>query len=319
MARAFAVGAGFGLGDIELDGDLDLFAASWYDTYGWLSQLYVNDGNGQLMENQGQVDIKISPSGHDFTPTFVDMDDDGYPELVLAADFGTSQYFRNDTGATGRPRLTLLRNGTGLDENGMGSALGDIDNDGDLDWLVTSIYDGSSVSTVGGNGNRLYRNEGNHQFSEISQDVAYRSEESAPGAVFNNGGWGWGASFGDINHDGRIDFACTNGFDVPFADPDRPYRYAIDPTRLWVNRTTDANAPQFQEVAHQAGITDTGLGRGLVFFDADNDGDLDMIISQNGDDLIFYRNQLDPSDKQWLQVELFAPSRQCPAWYRRQG
>ena len=300
-----AVGAGFGLGDIELDGDLDLFAASWYEARAWRSQLYVNDGTGTLQENQGQVDIQLRNWGTDFTPTFADMDEDGYPELLLAADFGFSQYFRNDTGTTGTPRFTLTQNGTGLDESGMGSALGDIDNDGDLDWLVTAIYD----PLFRFNGNRLYRNEGDHQFSEISQDVAYPSAGPDQDIPFNDGGWGWGASFGDINNDGRVDLACTNGSSP---NPNQISKFASDPTRLWVNRTTDANQPQFQEAAHQAGITDTGLGRGLVFFDADNDGDLDIIVSQNGDDLIFYRNQLNPSSKRWLAVELFAPAANAP-------
>ena len=88
-----------------------------------------------------------------FTPSFARMDGDRYPDLVVAADFKTSRYFRNNGDGTFRNATDPMQI---KDRNGMGSALGD----GDLDWFVTSIW---SVPDENGEqrytlGNRLYEN-----------------------------------------------------------------------------------------------------------------------------------------------------------------
>jgi len=79
------------------------------------------------------------------------MNGDFYPELLLIADFGTSHYFRNDTDGT----FTEIANSanTAQEENGMGQTVGDYNNDGLIDWYVTSIYRPNIGWT--GNNNRL--------------------------------------------------------------------------------------------------------------------------------------------------------------------
>ena len=84
-----------------------------------------------------------------------------------------------------------------IDRNGMGAAVGDVDNDGDLDWFVTGIF--GANETVG---NRLYLNDGNGQL-----------QDATVVAGVEDGGWGWGACFADFNLDGRLDIFHTNGWE----------------------------------------------------------------------------------------------------------
>src|SRR5690606_32144918 len=108
------------------------------------------------------------------------------------------------------------------DDNGMGSAVGDFDNDGDLDWFVTSIYTTSLIPIAGRdrspNGNRLYRNE-DGTFTDVTGDAGVA-----------DGGWGWGACFLDLDNDGHLDIYHTNGYHTHFwAD------YAIDPSKAFLS------------------------------------------------------------------------------------
>ena len=120
----------------------------------------------------------------------------------MVADFRTTKVFLNNQDGT-------FSNATDVnvitDRNGMGSAVGDYDNDGDLDWFVTSIFIGTQGNS--GNGNRLYRNDGG-QFVDVTDTVGVA-----------NGGWGWAACFVDLDNDGHLDLYHTNGWrEVPYGD-----------------------------------------------------------------------------------------------------
>ena len=74
-----------------------------------------------------------------FQPQFSDLDRDGHTDIVFSADSRTSQLFWNNGDGTFTDGT--LAAGVGTDKSGMGSALGDYDRDGDLDWFVTAIFD----------------------------------------------------------------------------------------------------------------------------------------------------------------------------------
>lgn len=275
--------------DYDRDGDLDLVVAHWSPLGGGANHLWRNDGD---LFSPVDWRVGIAPlyltTDFTFTPSFSDLDDDGWPELLMASDFGTGRVFRNELGET----LALDTRSQLSDENGMGSALGDFDNDGDFDWFVTSIWDpdGTPEGNWGVTGNRLYRNRGDGAFDDVSAEAGVRQ-----------GYWGWGACFGDFDHDGWLDLFQTNGFQAPNAT-----EFFDDPVRLFINRRDGT----FEEQSALRGLDDTGLGRGVVCFDYDRDGDLDLFIANHSGSPRLYRNELNGDDgsggasHHWLSVEL---------------
>ena len=225
--------------------------------------LYANDGQGRLAtydfrEGRG-IDLWV------FAPRFADLDDDGLTDLAVVADYGMSRVYRNVGG--GKFRIEESASPAFTDENGMGSAIGDYDNDGDLDWFVSSIFGQTNPDkgVFGGTGNRMYRNESEMRFADLSAEAGIR-----------DGGWGWAASFGDLDNDGDLDLYHVNGWVQDRAEGD-PEEFDGQSARLFEN----GGYRGFHEVGEQSGASDRGQGRGVILFDYDNDGDLDIFITNN--------------------------------------
>ena len=284
-------------GDYDRDGWLDIHVAEWEPipdpnnpTNLFGSRLLRNLGAaspGFFTDATAAAGVNLSAT-HAFSSSFADLDDDGWPDLVVAADFGTSKLFWNNGDGTFTNGTVAA--GVGTDENGMGSTIGDYDGDGDLDWFVTSIYDvDQTCETQGCNwgytGNRLYRNDGNRVFTDSTTTAGVRE-----------GFWGWGTAFFDYDNDGDLDLVMTNGVDFPGGTVDDAFN--TDPIRFWEN---DGNGV-YTEKSALVGLTDTGNGKGLVVFDYDDDGDLDLFIVNNAASAILYRND-GGNANDWLRVE----------------
>lgn len=271
-------------GDYDLDGDLDLFVAAWTPNADG-SRLFQNDGDGTF------TDVTVPAGAYQsdmrgFSPHFLDMDGDRYPELLVASDFGTSRYFINNTDGTFTE--ATVASGLGLDGNGMGQCCGDFDGDGLFEWYVTSIHSlDPGATNIPGTGNMLYHNLGGHNYAEVS--VA---------AGVNDGGWGWGTVAVDFNNDGLLDIAENNGFKQ--FNGLGVQEWIADPCYLWLNQGDGT----FHETALASGITTMDTGRGLINFDYDGDGDQDLLVINNEGRHNLYRNDLPQEDSSWLQVEL---------------
>lgn len=290
MTSEDTISAAFG--DYDLDGDLDLAMAHWgtprdADFPGETETLWRNDtANGviRFKKNSDQsgvgTSLELASSGgvrgpdHDysFAPSFVDLDGDRYPELLMVADFGTSAVLRNKRDGTFED---LTDRQVITDTNGMGSAVGDYDGDGDFDWFVSSI-----------NGNRLYEN--------IGGDF----EQSAVLADVEIGGWGWGSCFADFNGDGRLDIYQTNGWFT--GEPENVSEYTTDPTRLW-SQNSDGS---FTDLAEASGVQDREQGRAVICDDFDDDGDMDALLlaDEVQQQQFLWINQL--ADHNYLKVRL---------------
>jgi len=137
--------------------------------------------------------------------------------------------------------------------NGGGVGVGDFNNDGLQDLYFT----GNQVS------NRLYLNEGNFKFKDITTEAG----------VEGQGRWARGATVIDINNDGLLDIYVSETLKN---DPDQRANL------LYINQGPDKNGmPHFKEMAKEYGLADTGHSTQAVFFDYDNDGDLDCYIGTN--------------------------------------
>lgn len=240
-----------------------------------------------------------------FTPRFIDLNGDGWEDLVLAGDYCTSRILLND-GAGAFDDVTR-QSGAATDENGMGAELFDADGDGVLDLFVTGIsyptIDGSCPVddvAVGCTGNRLYLSNGDGTFDDATDEYGVR-----------DGYWGWGAAAGDFNLDGRVDLMMTNGYRTTYSEGpddgtfhDRPLyeRSHDDPDRLWLN----VGPGPWPEVSSEVGLTSEGTGKAAVPFDFDGDGLLDLLVVDTDGAPRLYRNET-RTDNQWLSIRLRDP------------
>jgi len=276
--------------DYDLDGDLDLFLAHWGTPKQADTQtVWKNNGDGTFVSasiESGIADglIEVTPGGSEvdrtFTPNFSDIDSDGDDDLLMVADLDASQVFINNgdgtfTRTTDRDVIK--------DQAGMGASIGDYDNDGDMDWFVSSIIDSSGIHF----GNRLYRNDGTGVFEDATDEAGVA-----------DGGWGWGSCFADFDNDGHLDIFHVNGWQAGKLDVDD--EYSADQIRFFHS----AGDGTFTDTATEVGLTDTGLGRGIACFDAERDGDIDIVIVNNDQNhLVFYQNDSTNSNH-YLSVRL---------------
>ncbi|MFN0103495.1 MAG: FG-GAP repeat domain-containing protein [Bryobacteraceae bacterium] len=197
----------------------------------------------------------------------IDYDNDSDLDIFLLQGHpsgGSNTLLRNDMG-----RFTDATRQAGLEHSnyGMGAATADFNNDGFTDLLVTAF-----------NGNRLYRNNGNATFSDITPDSLKLPNQ-----------WSTSASFFDYDNDGWRDLVILNYIDYQFATNKRcqaptgetdyctPRAYRAVPSHLFHNdkgRFTDVTATSgFDKAA--------GPALGVVAFDANNDGYLDLFVAND--------------------------------------
>ncbi|MCB9603530.1 MAG: CRTAC1 family protein [Sandaracinus sp.] len=283
-------------GDLDLDGYLDAHATEWRTP-----AFPRETSHNRLFTNRGrrapgffddvtdladvELDLRVRAGAYGFTSHLVDVDADLRPELVIAADFGTSRIFWNDG-------VFPLVDGTteaglGSDQNGMGSVLEDLDGDGDLDWFVGSIFApvfcDEDRCTELKTGNRLFRNEGERRFVDATEESGAR-----------DAGWAWGIAPLDFDLDGDVDLAVVGGVQWEREEFD----FDAQPIRLFEN---DGHA-RFTEVAAELGLTGGVQGRGLVAADFDGDGDQDLLVSTSLGESIYWRNDASEG-RAWLVVE----------------
>jgi enediyne biosynthesis protein E4 len=296
------LGTGMCFGDYDLDGWVDAFTGQWGAVFDPEQDERIH---ARVLRNEGHVNpgafadmteaagvvlpLLIDRFPVLFTPSMMDMDGDGWPDLILVSDFDLTRLYWNGADGTFVDATGSLGGDIPDDENGMGLAVGDYDGDGLLDWFVTSIHE--EEKSCGGcnwgiSGNRLYRNLGARTFEDAT-DVAGVRE----------GGWGWGALFLDYDHDGDLDLMMANGH--VDGTSSQAAAFWSDPVRMWRNEGPGA----MTEVAADLGIDDTGATRAIIAFDYDGDGDLDLFITRTADTPLLYRND-EAADGGWLKVRL---------------
>jgi hypothetical protein len=307
VANGDQVGAGTSFLDIDADGDLDLYVSSYvrftYEehvnrylrgvplyvgpmTYGPVPDtLYRNRGDGTFVDISEKSGI-AAHAGTGMGLISADYDNDGDIDIVVGNDATGNFVFKND--GTGKFTDVGLLSGMAYDLQGvaqgtMGVECGDYDNDGRLDFYMTS-YDRQLAT--------LYRNTGEGVFEDVTRTTGAGAGTFARVT--------WGAGLVDFDRDGHRDLfvACGHLHDnINLVDDSRSY-----PARNVLLRNT---GEKFADLSDQCG---DGLAvklssRGAAFDDLDNDGDVDVVILNSRREPTILRND-SITNNHWIQVRL---------------
>lgn len=249
--------------DYDKDGDLDLFVTHWTEERsGYFAYFWRNNGDSTFSDVTFEAGIKnTSNADKTLTATFSDINNDGWVDLLLVTDYAQTRLYKNNKDGT---FTDITDHEVITDNTGMGSAVADYDNDGDLDWFVSAISYRDEPAKLGwlSPGNRFYQNQGDGTFLDKTDELGVRHSS-----------WAWATCFSDFNNDGLQDLFVVNGMYGENIEK----MFLDDPSRLFL-----ANGDgTFKESSIDVGIDDKSMGRGLVCFDYDKDGDQDIYIANH--------------------------------------
>ncbi|MEA5445921.1 cytochrome c peroxidase [Gammaproteobacteria bacterium AB-CW1] len=282
---------GMAFSDFTGSGLPGIFMAHWSGGVDGLAPaLWISEGDRLVPADEfGGTSSAQLDQNFNFSPIFADFNDSGGQDLVIASDFFTSSVLAHAPGA-GRFFRNITDRSVITDENGMGAVVGDFDNNGKLDWFVTSIFDkvDEPAGNWGTSGNRFYRN--------ISEDGHVRFEDATEEVGVREGGWGWGACAADFNNNGFLDIFHVNGFGVmppyvPWADWYEELtggRFTDNRPVLYINNGDGT----FTERSLAWDVEEVSQGTGVTCFDYDRDGDIDIVLVDNSSGIQFFENQV---------------------------
>ena len=246
--------------------------------------LYRNTGGGRFIDVTRAAGV-AQPGHFGFGVLFSDLDDDGWPDIYVANDSVPNFLFRNRRDGT-FVEEGLLRgvavSRDGREQASMGVDAGDYDGDGRLDLVVTNFA--QDYTTV-------YRNLGEGIFED-------RSLESGVAAAYGPS-LGWGVGFVDIDNDGLLDLFVSNGHIYPDIEQTGTGTYH---QRSLLFRNQGKGRLRRVTASAGDGLALARSSRGAAFGDYDNDGDIDVLISNIDDRPTLLRN--DTSGGRWITMRL---------------
>ena len=306
-ASGWSSSAGFF--DYNNDGKLDLFVCRYLDwtfdksvpcgekpgtraychpdTFkGVTSILYRNNGDGTFSDVSEEAAI-ADPAGKALGVAFADYDEDGWTDIYVANDSVMSFLYRNK--GNGTFENVALTAGVGYNDDGrpfagMGVDFADYDNDGRPDVFVTDLSQERYA---------LFRNAGDGQFQ-------YATNQTGVGHAtlpFS----GWSTKFIDYDNDGWKDLFVAQGHVMDTIGVTSPNLSYLQPPLLLRN-TKGTFTRVLADLAGPA-FDAPRPGRGAAFGDIDNDGDVDVVISNIGRAPTVLRNTMG-NRNQWLMLQL---------------
>jgi hypothetical protein len=299
--------------DYDRDGDLDLFVANYLDfaladnkvcadpvgARDYCSprayrpvpdRLYRNEGNGRFA-NVTEPSGIARADGPGLGVTAGDYNRDGWLDLYVANDAMANQLWINQHDGTFVDEGLISGagvNAAGNPEGSMGVASGDHDADGDEDLFVTNIIGETFV---------LYLNDGRGSF----EDVRARWNLARPTGAFT----GFGTDWIDYDNDGWLDLFIANGA----VNVIEALRGQPNPFRMRNQLFRNSGTGSFVETSSIGGpaFERPEVGRGAAFGDLDNDGDTDIVVTNNGGPARVLLNQA-AGGNHWVQLRLEQPS-----------
>ena len=249
--------------------------------------LFHNNGDGTFADVSEKAGVADKDKYYGLTAVFADVDDDGWPDLIVANDSTPTYFYRNKRNGTFADESYvsgLALNRDGREMAGMGIAVGDYLNNGRADLALTDFADDFKI---------VFRNDGDAAFTDVSNSVGI-ADISIPFLS-------WGVGFIDYDNDGWKNLFFVNGHVFPIADHVAwGSTYAERP--LLFHNTHDG---KFEYIPP---VTGTGLAvltsaRGAAFGDLFNDGKIDVVISPVDGPPVLLRN-VNPDRHHWVEMKL---------------
>jgi hypothetical protein len=249
--------------------------------------LFHNDGDGRFTDVSKKAGVSDSDAYYGFTAIFVDVNNDGRPDLLVANDSEPNYLYINKGDGTFEDQSYVsgfALNGEGREIASMGLAVGDYRNNGLVDLLVTDFSDDYKA---------LYRNDGEASFTETAGEAGL-AEISVPFV-------GWGDGFIDYDNDGWKDVMMINGHVYPQVDEhDWGNTFAERPLLFHNN-----HAGKFEYVppVRGSGLATLTSGRGAAFGDLFNNGKIDLVINPIDGPPVLLKN-VNPDQHHWVELKL---------------
>ena len=312
--------------DYDRDGLLDLYVTAYFrdiDLWHLTStrimhnsfEFATNGGKNRLFHNLGGGKFEdvtdkmgVGSTRWSLAAASADFNGDGWPDLYVANDYGPEELFLNDHGV----RFTRANAGLENDsKSGMSVALGDAYNRGRLDAFVSNISERGY----------LFQNN-NLRLNRMAESGKFRNV--AEGEIAD-AGWAWGSQFGDLNNDGANELFVVNGFIS--ADRQKSYWYSMSKIagangRLFEDATTwpafgtaslsgyersrvylNRGVAGWVDVAQKVGVMDVYDGRAVALADLSNHGAVDVIVANQNQPALLYRNAPDKANH-WIGFKL---------------
>ena len=236
--------------------------------------LYRNNGDGTFKDVTHSAKID-DPGYYGFGVIFSDVNNDEWPDIYVANDSTPNFLFRNNTDGTFSE--VGLEAGVALSEEGrpqagMGVDVGDYNNDGYFDIFVTNFSEDT---------NTLYQNNGDETFNVVTS-AAGLGRSSLPYL-------GWGTGLVDLDNDGYLDIFIANGHIYPKIDQFAFGSTFLERNQLYQNQGNGRFLELTEEL--EVGLLTRKSSRGAAFGDYDNDGDVDILLTNLDDRPSLLRNE----------------------------
>ena len=247
---------------------------------------YRNNGDGTFTDVSKSSGIGSIRTSYGLTAVSLDIDEDGWPDIYVAADSTPSLLFMNNRDGTFREEA-LLRglavSGSGQEMAGMGIAAGDYDLDGHVDIFKTHYQLQS---------NGLYHASGKGEFDDVTDPSGIGPERRFVS---------WGDCIFDLDNDGWPDIFYVTGN----VYPELERVFARFPARSQPILFRNLRNGKFVEIGEVAGPAFAAhhCSRGCAFGDFDNDGDVDILVMNQNEPPSLLRNDA-PAGNNWLKVRL---------------
>jgi hypothetical protein len=305
--RVFGWHTGAAAGDLDGNGLPDLVVGGYVDEAtriadaelgfpnthaGRRDLLFLNEGDRRFREVGREAGLEVARFAYALGVVLADFERDGDLDVHLANDTNPNRLYENvpwpggvaaDPAGLGfRFEERAAAAGVADPGAGMGVAVGDWDADGRPDVFVSNSR---------GQGHALYRSNppdaDDPSFADVRADAGIDLERTT----------GWGASWGDLDHDMDLDLVLANGY-IPVTD----LRRDAEAVQVFRNLLDEGRDGRFEEIG--AGLRRVGrlVARGSAAADYDNDGDLDVAVLPLGRPLVLLENR--GAAGSWLEVAM---------------